>query len=133
MLQGVRTEGDWEAWLSFFARGVRQTAEQAFGTAQRLVALFAEDRRRIGELGRVAGSSLRVQQAFQQQPILSIAAAKKRTGLTVPTVATAIKNLEDVGVVRELTGKRRNRLFAYDQYLRILNEGTTSPPDSPSR
>jgi Fic family protein len=129
LLQRVRTDGDWEAWISFFMRGVKETAEGAVTTAQRLAKLFKEDRERIEKLGRVAGSALRVHYALQQHPIQTINTATERSGLTVPTVTAVMKLLETTGIVRELTGKQRGRVFGYDRYLQILNEGTTSPPD----
>jgi Fic family protein len=128
LLQRVRTDGDWEAWVSFFVRGVRETAEGAVTTAQKLAKLFKDDRERIRSLGRAAGSALRVHQAFQEHPIQSVQTATKRTGLTVPTVTAVMKLLEVEGIVRELTGKQRGRVFGYAKYLKILNEGTSSPP-----
>jgi cell filamentation protein, protein adenylyltransferase len=124
LLQQVRTEGDWEAWLSFFVAGVRETAEEATTTARRLALLFQKDRERIESVGRVAGSALRVLPALQKSPILSIAEASKRTRLTVPTVTKVFDALVKEGVLREITGKRRNRLFLYERYVAILNEGT---------
>jgi Fic family protein len=131
LLQRVRTDGDWEAWISFFMRGVKETAEGAVATAQRLAKLFKEDRERIEKLGRAAGSALRVHYALQQHPIQTINTATERSGLTWPTVTAVMKHLEAAGIVRELTGKQRGRVFGYDRYLRILNEGTTTPPDRP--
>lgn len=128
LLQRVRTDGDWEAWISFFVRGVKETAEGAVSTAQRLAQIFREDRERIQKFGRISGSALRVHHALQEHPIQTITTAKDRTGLTVPTVTAAMKSLEKARIVRELTGKQRGRVFGYDRYLEVLNEGTTSPP-----
>jgi len=128
LLQRVRTDGDWEAWISFFMRGVKETADGAVATAQELARIFAQDRERIQSLGRAVGSAIRVHHALQQHPIQTIATAKERTGLTVPTVTAVMKSLTAAGIVRELTGKQRGRVFGYDRYLAVLNEGTTSPP-----
>ncbi len=125
LLQRVRTEGDWEAWLEFFARGVLESAEQAVATARRIGTLFVEDRERIQSL-RAAGSALRVHQALQRQPILSISVAAERTQLSTPTVMKAVASLERLGIARELTGKRRNRLFGYDRYIATLELKTPS-------
>jgi len=124
LLQRVRTEGDWEAWLSFFVRGVRETADQAVDAARELGRVFVEDRARIEQIGRAAGSALRVHHALQQHPIQTVAVAAERTGLTIPTVTTALTHLERAGIVRELTGKRRHRVYGYDRYLQVLSEGT---------
>ena len=123
-LDSVRREGDWEAWLAFFLRGVRETAEGAVSTAQRLVALFAEDRERIVPKGRRAASALRVHDALEARPLASMQGVCTRSGLSFPAAASAMKLLVELGIARELTGKRRGRVFAYDRYLAILNEGT---------
>lgn len=123
LLQAVRTEGDWEAWLSFFLEGVEQTANQAASTARRLMALATKDALRVQEIGRAANTALRVHQLLQAQPIVSIPVAAERLKLSFPAVSTALGHLAQLGVVRELTGKTRGRLFAYDAALKLLNEG----------
>lgn len=124
LLQKVRNEGDWESWLQFFMAGVKETSEQAIETAKRMVNIFDKDRQKILSVGKIAGSALRVHYAMQQKPILPIAKVSVMTGLTVPTVTSCLLALEKLGIVRELTGQRRRRLFGYDEYIRILNEGT---------
>ena len=123
LLDRVRRTGDWEAWLAFFLRGVRETAENAAATARRLTERFAADRERLATEGRRAGSALRVHEALQERPILSIPEICKRTRLAFPTVSAAMQLLEGEGLVREITGFSRNRVYVYDEYLRILNEG----------
>jgi len=124
LLQRVRLEGDWEAWLQFFLEGVRETAEGAVLTARRIVELFERDRRQIQGHQRAVGSALRVHQALRQRPVASIPLLVEITGLSAPTVSTALRMLERLGIARELTGKRRNRVFGYDRYVAILGEGT---------
>ncbi|MEQ9398184.1 MAG: Fic family protein [Longimicrobiales bacterium] len=124
LLNTVRIEGDWEAWLAFFLDGVRESAEGAVTTAQRLDALFQADRERIAEQGRRSGSALRVHTALKQRPITSIPHVVERSGLTFPTVASSLELLVQLGIAREITGKQRNRIFAYDAYLATLSEGT---------
>jgi len=123
LLQRVRTEGDWEAWLRFFAEGVAETAESAVSAARSLVDLFEKDRQLIQAKGST-GSALQIHHALQGRPITSISRAAKETGLSVPTVGSALQVLCELGIARELTGKRRNRLYGYDRYLQILSEGT---------
>lgn len=127
LLDQVRREGDWEAWLAFFLEGVRNTAEGAVETAQRLSALHRDDRATIEPTGRRAGSALRVHEALKARPILSLPAICERTGLSFPAASSAMDLLVELGITRELTGRRRNRLFVYDRYLAILNEGTEGP------
>lgn len=123
-LKEVRHRGDWEAWLAFFLHGVTETAEGAVETAHRLLALFGEDQARIQRMGRAAGSALRVHQALRERPIGAIQALANGAGLSFPTASAGMTVLENLGIARELTGKKRNRLFGYDRYLAILGEGT---------
>ena len=123
LLQAVRKDGDWEEWLRFFLEGVEQTATQAASTARRLMTLASKDAQRIQGIGRAAGTALRVHQLLQAQPIVSIPVAAERLKLSFPAVNTGLGHLVKLGIVRELTGKTRGRLFAYDAALKPLNEG----------
>jgi len=124
LLDEVRRTGDWEAWLAFFLDGVRETAEGAVATSTRLTDLFKGNGARIEGLGRRAGSALRVHEALTAYPIRSLSQVCGHTGLTHPTASSAMEALVELGIAREVTGRRRGRLFAYDGYLSILNEGT---------
>jgi Fic family protein len=123
LLDRVRTEGDWEAWTDFFLEGVRDTAGNAVETARRLIALFEADQQKIQTLGRSASSTLRVFQAFKARPLLTVGRISERTGLSFPAANQAVARLAELGIVREITGRRRERAYAYDQYVAILNEG----------
>lgn len=128
LLNQVRQTGDWEAWLSFFLEGVRLTATSAVLTAQRLTQMFQDDRSRIETTaGRRAGSALRIHDALKARPILSLSAAQRATKLSFQTASVAMGRLVHHGIAREITGKRRGRVFVYDRYLSILNEGTEAP------
>ncbi len=125
LLNNVRLTGHWEAWLTFFLEGVKLTAEGAVGTVEQLNNMFGTDRSRIEEVaGRRAGSALRVHEALKSQLLLSLAVACEKTGLSFQATATAMEFLVRLGIAREITGRRRNRLYVYDRYLAILNEGT---------
>lgn len=121
LLQGVRANGDWEAWLAFFLTGIIETAEQAVQTVRRLQKLFDEDREKVQKLGRASGSAIRLLSFMQKHPICSIAKASEAMDLSIPTVTAAMKNLIDARITRELTGHRRNRLFAYQKYIHVLS------------
>ncbi|MGD8690626.1 MAG: Fic family protein [Gammaproteobacteria bacterium] len=123
-LQAVRTKGDWERWLGFFFQGVYEAAGQAVGTAQSLLKLFDEDRQKLQRLGRAAGSAIRLQQHLQASPITTAAEAAKTLTLSDTAINNAFSRLQNMGIVKELTGQQRYRVFAYDQYMRILAEGT---------
>jgi Fic family protein len=123
-LDRVRVKGDWEAWLDFFLTGVKETADQAASAARRIVALFEEHQEQIEKLGRPAASVLRVFQHMQRNPIVSIPAAAQKIGISAPTVAKSLEHMRRLGILREITGRERHRLFVYEPYLAILNEGT---------
>lgn len=124
-LQAVRMDGDWEGWISFFLRGVKETSEQAINTARRLTTMFSRDREEIKKnLGRAAQSALNVHFELQKKPMLSITKAVNNTGLSKPTVASVMKKLIDLGIVREIKIGPRKRSFSYSEYIQILREGT---------
>lgn len=123
-LQRVRTHGDWEGWLRFFLEGVIRTSEEAVTTTRRILALFEKDRRQIEKLGRAAASAFRVHEYLQKKPITGIREMEKDLGLTYPTVAGAVDRMKKVRIVKELTGFKRNRVFAYAPYVELLSEGT---------
>ncbi len=127
MLDRVRREGDWEAWLAFFLEGVRTTAEGAVATAQELAKMFPRDRSSIEAKGRRAGSALRVHDGLKKRPISSMQEICRTTGLSFPAASSGMDLLVELKIARELTGKRRNRLFAYDRYLEVLSKGTEPP------
>ena len=123
LLDRVRTEGDWEAWVDFFLEGVEQTAHGAVQTARRLVDLFQQDTRRVQSGGRGAANVLRVLDTLRQRPLSSLRQIGPSAGISFPTASKAMLTLVEMGIARELTGQRRNRVFVYDAYLNILNEG----------
>jgi Fic family protein len=124
LLQNVRLKGDWIGWLRFFLAGVAETGQQAADTAKRILHLFEQDRQKIEGLGRQAGSVHRIHQLLQKKPILSIPGAAKKLAVSAPTARAAVERLERMGIVREITGKRRDRLYVYDKYMKVLDEGT---------
>lgn len=123
LLDRVRSQGDWEAWVNFFLEGVEQTALGAVQTARRLVTLFDDDTRRTQAIGRGAANALRVLAALRQRPVLSLKQLCHTSAMNFPTASKAMQNLIGAGIARELTGQTRYRVFVYDAYLKILNEG----------
>jgi Fic family protein len=119
-LQAVRTDGAWEEWLEFFLEGVIAVARSATDTARRIRELIDRDREAIHRLGRGAGSALRVHELAGRRIVLSSGATAAQLGLSVPTVNAALARLEEAGILREVTGRRRGRLFVYDAYLGLL-------------
>ncbi len=129
LLQEVRERGAWEAWLEFFLEGIADTANQAFQTANKIVALFQEDRQRIGAEAAAPNSVLRVHELLQTSPYATAPGARKKSGLALPTVNAALDQLVKLGMVAEVTGKKRGRVYAYRRYLDLLSDA--APSDDP--
>jgi Fic family protein len=123
LLQRVREKGDWLSWIRFFLEGVRETSSSATDTARRIMSLFAADRQRVSGLGRSASSALRVHEYLQRKPLTPVSGAADATGLSFPTVQSAFASLHGLGLINEVTGKERGRIYAYSEYLSILSEG----------
>lgn len=124
LLERVRTDGDWESWLHFFLTGLYETATQAAQTSKNILELFQNDQRSVEASGRSLGTTLRIFKLLQSTPLITIARASQETQISVPTVTAALTRLQELGIVREITNKRRDKLFSYENYLRLLNEGT---------
>jgi Fic family protein len=127
LLNEVRQTGDWEAWLDFFVDAVIHTATQAVETAQQLMTLSAEDGQRINGLKRISGSAHLIHKAMLERPIASPNWIQEKTQLSPATVNACLRELERAGIVKEVTGQKRNRLYSYVEYIRIMNEGTELP------
>ncbi len=127
LLNGVRLTGDWESWLDFFAEAVIVTATQAVESAQQLLQLSQDDRAKINGLGRAAASPLKVHRSLLERPITTAGWLAQETGISQASVNKALSNLEKLGIVKELTAKKRNRLFSYVEYVQIMNRGTELP------
>ncbi|MDL2328828.1 Fic family protein [Desulfosarcina sp. OttesenSCG-928-A07] len=127
LLNTVRMTGDWEAWLDFFAEAVIVAATQAVETAQQLLDLSNQDRGKISGLGRAAASTLQVHRALMEHPISTSGSLVEKTRITPATVNKALGHLEQLGIVKELTAQKRNRLFSYAGYIEIMSRGTELP------
>jgi Fic family protein len=127
LLNTVRLTGDWELWLDFFAEAIIVTATQAVETAQQLLDLTNQDRSKITSLGRAAASSLEVHQSLLERPITTSGWLVENTGITPATINKSLGHLQELGIVRELTAQKRNRLFSYTAYVDIMNRGAELP------
>jgi Fic family protein len=127
LLNNVRLTGDWEAWLDFFAEAVIVTATQAVEAARQLLDLSNRDRDKISGLGRAAASTLHVHRALMEHPIATSGSLVEKTGITPATVNKVLGHLEQLGIVKELTAQKRNRLFSYAGYIEIMSRGTELP------
>ncbi len=123
LLDLVRKKGDWEAWLDFFLKGVEQTAGNAVHTARGLVKLFDNDRLKVQKQAQRTRTALQVFDALCNRPVITLKEVTRQTGLTFATAAKGMKILEDLDIAHEITGRKRDRVFAYARYLSILGKG----------
>jgi Fic family protein len=127
-LESVRTGGDWEGWLDFFLDGVATIADEAVTSARDLFALVAADRSRVLQSGTGSVTAVRLFESLPRHPIVTVASAMKLVEASKPTATRAIEVLVDVGILVEVTGRRRDRSFAYRSYLDRLRAGTDLTP-----
>lgn len=119
-LMAVRVDGDWEGWLRFFLAGVAETAQEATETAGRIVAMRDTDRATVQRLG---ANGLRTLDLLYQRPLVNVRRVVEAVDVSVPTANKLLRDLEGMGIVNELTGYRRNRVFRYTRYLGLFREG----------
>lgn len=124
-LQLVRETGDWEEWLQFFLKGVVETANQAVSTAQAILNLFKEDRKQIESAGKLAPSLMLVHYYLQKYPTTDGKKVMKNCKISLPTANSALNYLLKIGIIREITGKARNKIYVYQKYLDLLSEGAS--------
>ncbi len=123
-LQRTRTDGDWEGWLGFFLDGVTDVATSTTKTTSDLIALVESDRDRVQQLGRGSATAARVHDRLVRELVGRPAEVARTLQLSEPPVYQAFARLEALGIVRELTGRKRGRVYAYDHYLAVLNADT---------
>jgi Fic family protein len=133
-LQAVRDTGDWERWLLFFLRGVIEVSAQATETARRILALREEHRGAVtAHLARAAANGHRVLESLYERPIVSVADIRALLGCTYPAASNVVNRLASLGILREITGYRRNRLFRYESYIQLFSETQADPvPPTPA-
>lgn len=119
-LQAIRDEGEWEEWLAFFLEGVAHVATEATETATKILDLRDHDRARIGALGRRAANALQLLDELFKRPVISAKVVEPLLRVSQPTASALVRDLEKTGILRELTGKKRNRIFAYRDYLDLF-------------
>ena len=121
-LAAVRSAGDWEGWTQFFLECVREAADDGVRVARKLHTLVGRDRGRVLAHERSTVTAIRLIERLPSRPVVTVAAASDLLGLTAPPTRKAVGLLESLGVLREITGKRRGRAYSYDEYLRILTD-----------
>lgn len=128
LLNAVRLEGAWDSWVSFFLEGISTIADEAADTARDLFVLVNKDRARVLSAPNASVMATRLLDQMPRHPIVTIPAVVKLLDTTKPTATKAIGVLEQLGILRETTGRRRDRTFSYSAYLDRLRGGTELEP-----
>ena len=123
-LTNVRINGDWEKWIDFFAEAVIHTSNQAVNTAKNLIALINSHESKVNSMGRASSTALVVYRCFVKQPVLNANAIQTQTSLSTATIHSSLENLIKLGILEEVSQKKRNKIFVYKEYINILNDGT---------
>lgn len=118
----IRSEGDWESWVTFFLEGVATAASEAERGIIAIATLVASDRRRLLESAKAGPASYRLFEMLPMMPRFTIERARKRLDTTFPTANAAVKVLEDLGIVTEMTGQKKNRSYSYQPYIELLSQ-----------
>ena len=119
-LSAVRKGGDWEGWTAYFMRCVRVAADDGVRTARELHALVSDDRARVVEHESATIAAVRLMDALPVQPIVTVPSVAEDLEVTSPTARKAVELLESIGILRETSGKQRDRVYSYSEYMRLL-------------
>ena len=119
-LQRIRLDGDWESWIVFFLEAVIAVADEATATTQEIVRIIEGDRRRVAGLGRAAGTAITLHDYVSRSVVVSVPTAARELGISDPAIYSSVRKLQELGILVEVTGQQRNRIFAYDKYLETL-------------
>lgn len=121
LLSGIRAEGDWEAWIRFFLEGIQVAANESRENIIQLSAVVNEDRRRVLEAQMTGTVAYRLFELLPMMPRFTVEGAREALGTTFPTANAAVKSLEELGLISEKTGNKKNRTYSYDRYIQILS------------
>jgi len=130
-LMAIRRSGDWEGWLRFFLRGAAETATEATETARAILALREQHRESVQSTAGLNG--VRLHDLLFDRPLVNVNLVKASLGVSFATANNLVGQFEEMGLVREITGGRRRRVFRYDSYLALLRDDTPSPRQAGAR
>lgn len=121
-LSAIRTEGDWESWLTFFLEGVCVAAADAEHSIIEVASLVAADRKRLLQSPKAGPASYRLFEMLPMMPRFTIERVRQQLDTSFPTATAAVKVLEDLGIVTEMTGQKKNRSYSYQAYVELLSK-----------
>jgi Fic family protein len=126
-LTAVRTDGDWEGWLRFFLRGVAETAREATDTAEKIFEL--RERHRVVVMEASGANGLKLLSSLFQRPLVNVNHVARILDVSFPTANRLVGRFQELGILREVTGQRRSRIFRYEPYLELFVETESAQED----
>lgn len=120
-LSAIRTKGDWESWVTFFLEGVATAAGDAEKNIIEVASLVATDRRRLLQSAKAGPTSYRLFEMLPMMPRFTIERVRQQLDTSFPTATAAVKALEELGIVAEMTGQKKNRSYSYQVYVELLS------------
>lgn len=119
-LMAVRMSGDLNHWVRFFLTGVAETATQGRDTFQKVLALRTEVEARMHELGRRGKKGLQLLRLLYRRPVVTVAEVTRELEVSAPTANALVADFVHLGLLKEMTGYARNRVFAFETYLKLF-------------
>jgi len=119
-LSGIRTDGDWESWVSFFLEGIVAASADAEHCIIAIASLVASDRQRLMKSSKAGAASYRLFEQLPMMPRFTVERVKLALDTSFPTANAAVKILEDLNIVAETTGQKTNRQYSYASYIEAL-------------
>ena len=120
----VRNKDNYEQWIKFFLRAIKEASEEAADTIQKLSALHDHNMRIIEDMGRASKTARTLFLYLEANPIIDIGKTAEQLGLAFSTVSASVKRLSELGILVQTNNAARHRVFAYDAYLSILRKDT---------
>ena len=120
-LSAIRTDGDWEGWVAFFLEGVAVASADAERSIIDVASLITADRKCLLDSTKAGPISYRLFELLPMMPRFSVEHVRRRLETTFPTASAAVSLLEDLGIVVELTGQKKNRIYSYQAYVELLS------------
>lgn len=120
-LTAIRNSGEWEAWLKFFLRGVYEVSQASTNTARDILQLREQHRGLITKKMASSANGLKLFDHLFEKPIITISLAKEIMDVSYVTASSVVQQMEGLGVLKEITGQKRNKVFRYDPYISLFN------------
>ncbi len=123
-LQMVRETGNYEQWITFFLKGVVETADSAMETAKKILGLQSDHRSLLWKKKISSPIAVGMLESLFHKPYVSVNDIAKEFNVSFQTASTLVSQFEKAGILEETTGRKRDKRYVYAEYVNILSEGT---------